>query len=301
MFTLKQKLIAVVFMLALFLIALPPSQTASAQANSATCAYHIQAGGQTRAFNDTFDNCAVFIYFQMNRAAELQGFGTWGQYTVAVDVNRDVYYGVPTPRGEVNSWTYWGDLGFLELSLDEVVDLGVLDVNEYWSNLFADNNIRYREPNITYFDGNNQRSACGASRISSPVYCSGDHTIYLPAGFLDTYFERVGDYSAVLIIAHEWGHAVQAQLGLIGSTYTIYTELQADCLAGAYSAYAASDSPNVILEYGDIDEAATALFMFGDNLPWFDPHAHGSGEQRMEAFYKGMDEGLEVCWAYTNR
>lgn len=300
MFTFTQKLFAIILVIISISIFVP-SNSVSAQDNSATCAYHFPAGGQTRSFSDTFDNCAVYIYFQMNREAEMQGFGSWGQYTVAVDVNREVYYGLPTQRGEVNSWTYWGDLGFLELTLDEVVDLGVLDINEYWSNLFADNNIRYREPNVRYFNSNNQRSACGSRTINSPVYCSADHTIYLPEYFLDAYFERIGDYSAVLIIAHEWGHSVQAQLGVLGTTHTIYTELQADCLAGAYSAYAASDSPNVILEYGDIDEAATALFMFGDNLPWFDPNAHGSGEQRMNAFYEGMDEGLEACWAYTNQ
>jgi predicted metalloprotease len=82
-----------------------------------------------------------------------------------------------------------------------------------------------------------------------------------------------------------------------GNEYTIDNELQADCFAGAYSQYAQVKSVRVLLEEGDIDEGATAIFLVGDpeGTPWFDENAHGTGQQRLAAFKHGLENGYEVC------
>ena len=107
--------------------------------------------------------------------------------------------------------------------------------------------------------------------------------------------DRIGDYTVVVIIAHEWGHAIQAQMGN-ESGISIQRELQADCYAGAYSQYAVNESKKVIIEDGDIDEATASLFEAGDGGgSWFDRNAHGSGDQRQAAFNTGLENGMGDC------
>jgi predicted metalloprotease len=52
----------------------------------------------------------------------------------------------------------------------------------------------------------------------------------------------------------------------------------------------------VIIEPGDVDEGTVSLFEAGDDLPWFDPRAHGTGDQRREAFTTGRQSGYKVCF-----
>lgn len=63
------------------------------------------------------------------------------------------------------------------------------------------------------------------------------------------------------ILAHEWGHLVQANLGFLNGQYlTIQTELQADCFAGSWASHAGEEG---YLEEGDLDEGASSLFKAG--------------------------------------
>jgi len=107
------------------------------------------------------------------------------------------------------------------------------------------------------------------------------------------------------VIAHEVGHHVQNQLGLLegnGSNQaSIATELQADCLAGAWLA---SLQGQDILEEGEIREALDAASTVGDDniqkqtQGQVQPESwtHGSSAQRMSAFQDGYQgSGLESC------
>lgn len=82
---------------------------------------------------------------------------------------------------------------------------------------------------------------------------------------------------------------------LTGGYYTIQLELQADCFAGSYAGYAATASELVILEPGDVEEGAMSVYLKGDDLPWFDPAAHGSPRQRHRAFMTGYQYGVSAC------
>lgn len=185
------------------------------------------------------------------------------------------------------------------LTLDEIFQLGMADLNDYWSGVFQQEQIRYDRPEVVLFDERSISSGCGRLRAEyGPVYCPRDNTSYYPRAFMQEQLEEVGDFAVVVIIAHEWGHAVQTQTTLrTDNEYTIDNELQADCFAGAYSQYANLESVRVLLEDGDIEEGATALFLVGDpfGTPWFDENAHGTGEQRMRAYTIGLDGGYEPC------
>jgi hypothetical protein len=265
-----------------------------------TCMILQDDGTLTNTSKGTFEDCAVSVYGATNRSSTGPVYGQWGDYQLTVDENRDVYYGSMDSNGIVVEWLYWGDLSFLELTLDEVINVAAYDLNAYWAEVFETNELTYQQPGVAMYGSRQARSACGTLDANyGPLYCPFDHTIYLPEVFMQLQYDHVGDYAVVVIVSHEWGHAIQAQLNILGGDYyTIQTELQADCLAGAYSEYATTRSENVIVEKGDVEEGAHTLFLAGDDLPWFEPGAHGSGDQRADAFNNGLGNGVAVCNDY---
>jgi hypothetical protein len=76
-------------------------------------------------------------------------------------------------------------------------------------------------------------------------------------GLMAPLYEQFGDFTVALVLAHEWGHAIQERFGFDDSANpTIVSELQADCLAGAWTGYVASgESDILVLEPGDLEEA----------------------------------------------
>ena len=131
--------------------------------------------------------------------------------------------------------------------------------------------------------------------LNNAFYCQLTHGIYYDTNLLATQFDRVGDFASAIVIAHEWGHAIQGLRDIFRrSRYTIETELQADCFAGAYTRDA---NTRGLLEPGDIEEAAELLFKIGDpaSTPWYARGAHGSSQQRVGAFQNGLKIGVTAC------
>jgi predicted metalloprotease len=149
-------------------------------------------------------------------------------------------------------------------------------------------------------------SACGtASSAVGPFYCPLDRRVYIDLTFYDELRNRFGapgDFAQAYVIAHEVGHHVQNQKGLLGrgEVHQIETELQADCLAGAWAKDADARG---IVEVGDVDEALNAAAAIGDDTiqrkttgrvqpeTW----THGSAAQRKAAFEKGLEGGVRSC------
>jgi uncharacterized protein len=104
-----------------------------------------------------------------------------------------------------------------------------------------------------------------------------------------------GDFAAAYVLAHEFGHAVQARLPAERQPKSgIIRELQADCFAGAWSRAVADQG---MLEAGDLDEAVVGIYSGRDvpGTPFTDPRAHGSGFQRIRAFGDGYEGGPREC------
>ncbi len=153
-------------------------------------------------------------------------------------------------------------------------------------------------------------SACGsASAAVGPFYCPLDKKVYIDLTFYDELRRRFGapgDFAQAYVIAHEVGHHLQNINGLLGrgEVHQIETELQADCLAGAWAKDA---QRRELLEVGDIDEALTAAAAIGDDTiqrktqgrvqpeTW----THGSAAQRSAAFKKGLQGGVASCGLRT--
>jgi uncharacterized protein len=184
-----------------------------------------------------------------------------------------------------------------EWELDELVELAALDINDFWEGVFDEIDERYVAPDVEVSGRAEFRTGCG--RISAevgPFYCPPDHKIYLPEWFMDYELETVGDFAVVVILAHEWGHAIQSQWEGVRDEFSILTELQADCFAGAYTRHAADFSENVTLSEGDLQEGVVALYFAGDlSTDWFDETAHGDSQQRLTMFLTGFQDGYASC------
>lgn len=201
----------------------------------------------------------------------------------------------------------------------EFVSAVLADTEDTWNALFKQFGQNYREPKLVVFSGS-VRSACGfAQSAMGPFYCPGDQKVYLDMSFfrdLKTRFGAPGDFAQAYVIAHEIGHHVQTILGISNrvrqaqsgasqsqtNAIQVRMELQADCFAGVW-AHHANNARN-ILEAGDVEEALGAANAIGDDrlqrqsqgrvVP--DSFTHGSSEQRMRWFRKGLDTGnLRGC------
>jgi len=182
-----------------------------------------------------------------------------------------------------------------DLPLNQLLPIASSHINQFWHQSFYAGRLRYATPTMVPY---NQpiRTPCGNAVMNNAFYCGRANSIYYDYNFMSQMYSQIGDYAAVSILAHEWGHLVQMQLGVAQSgTFTIQLELQADCLSGAYTQYAERVG---VLDPGDLEEAGVGLFKGGDQIgmPWFHPQAHGTAMQRINAFLKGYNDGARKCF-----
>ena len=155
--------------------------------------------------------------------------------------------------------------------------------------------------------GQRLRGRGGTLGDSAAAYCSGDDTIYISEKFatdiyngaLDQalpgssqgYGRTAGDFAVAYIVAHEYGHEVQDELGLFQKygqqLPTMAFELQADCYAGTWAKSAYKENR---LEDGDVQEALDAALAVGD-FATNNPGHHGTPEQREAAWNTGFESG----------
>jgi predicted metalloprotease len=190
---------------------------------------------------------------------------------------------------------------------------------DVWTDVFARGGRQYRKPVLVLFSGAVQ-SACGYAQAAvGPFYCPADNKLYIDLAFyrdLQDKFRAPGDFAQAYVIAHEVGHHVQNLLGIAeevrrvqsragdrqGNQLQVRMELQADCLAGIWAAQA--NRSRRLLEPGDIEEGLRAAAAVGDDRiqmasrGYVSPESftHGSSEQRMRWFRRGLDAGdLKAC------
>ena len=192
-----------------------------------------------------------------------------------------------------------------------------------WGEIFRKHGQEYQEPKLVLFSGAVE-SACGfAQSASGPFYCPQDRRVYIDLEFfreLRDRFKAPGDFAQAYVIAHEIGHHVQNQLGVMRKTgelqgrasraqanaISVRVELQADCLAGIWAGTANRDRK--ILEEGDLEEGLNAAAQIGDDriqkrsqgyvVP--EGFTHGSAEQRVRWFRRGLEsQDLGQCDTFS--
>lgn len=89
------------------------------------------------------------------------------------------------------------------------------DVDRFWAEQFALAGRSYAPPGGVVRIDAPLRTGCGRAdaATSAAFYCVLDETIYYAGGFRDALY-TIGDFGWVVVVAHEWAHHVQNQLGI---------------------------------------------------------------------------------------
>ncbi len=205
-----------------------------------------------------------------------------------------------------------------EKPLVQFVSFVLDDTQKTWTEILPQQaGTPYRHAKLVLFRDSTQSACGGADSATGPFYCPGDERVYIDLGFYDELKRRFGapgEFAQAYVLAHEIGHHVQKIIGVeskvrhlqqtnpgSGNKLSVAMELQADCLAGVW---AHSTQQRGLLESGDVESALGAAAAVGDDhiqkmtrgrvQP--ETFTHGSSEQRMTWFHKGLDSGsIATC------
>jgi predicted metalloprotease len=173
-----------------------------------------------------------------------------------------------------NQWQSWTDTTLAENT-------------GYWKPIMGS---KFNQPGLHFLHPNEPiQTACGSkTEQASALYCPLDRTIYVSMSFVEQQNKSYGQYATQLILAHEYGHHIQALQGL--PDRGMYTELQADCLGGAAM---------VSMGYAEkLDGPSLAASMMGASAAAGDPSVydrdHGTSYERTQAVIDGWS-GLAHC------
>lgn len=210
-----------------------------------------------------------------------------------------------------------------EAKLREMTAVVLADTEETWTTILGKYGVQYVEPKLVLFSGG-VTSGCGAAESAmGPFYCPLDQKVYVDMSFyqdLETRFGAPGDFAQAYVVAHEVGHHVQNLVGTAqkvndlqrraskaqANELSVRMELQADCFAGVWAKNAAQSRQ--LLEAGDVEEGLNAASAIGDDrlqrqaqgrvVP--DAFTHGSSEQRVRWFRRGLETGTpEGCDTFS--
>jgi predicted metalloprotease len=197
----------------------------------------------------------------------------------------------------------------------DFVAVVLADTEEIWTRLFKEQTDRsYSPPELVLFKDATPSPCGGASEATGPFYCPADRKVYLDTAFFTTLSQKLGaggDFAAAYVVAHEVGHHVQNELGILmpanraqqqageaeSNAISVRLELQADCFSGIWAREAA-DTLGVV-ERGDLEEAVNAARQIGDDTlqrnagqrPMPHTFTHGTSEQRSRWFVIGLQSG----------
>ncbi|MCE6952867.1 neutral zinc metallopeptidase [Cereibacter sphaeroides] len=208
----------------------------------------------------------------------------------------------------------------------EFVSVTLADTEEVWTQVFREQlGAEYQPPVLVLFSEATRSPCGGASGATGPFYCPLDRKAYLDTAFFATMERQLGasgDFAAAYVVAHEIGHHVQNELGILEEANTLRAgmseadsnavsvriELQADCLSGIWARRAEQRFGS--LEPGDVEEAMNAARQIGDDTlqrnagqrPMPHTFTHGTSEQRVRWFERGYVSGdLADCDSFAAR
>jgi len=200
-----------------------------------------------------------------------------------------------------------------EKPLVQFVSFVLDDTQQAWTTLLPEQTNRsYRHAKLVLFRDYTYSGCGNAQSATGPFYCPQDEKVYLDLGFFEELRQRFGapgEFAEAYVIAHELGHHVQKILGTemkvrqlqeqnprAENALSVRLELQADCYAGIW---AHSTQQRDLIDESDIESALGAAAAVGDDrlqkmsTGHVSPESftHGSSQQRMSWFRKGLQAG----------
>jgi predicted metalloprotease len=205
-----------------------------------------------------------------------------------------------------------------EKPLVQFVSFVLDDVQKTWTEVLPEQTgVAYRHAKLVLFRDYTESGCGGAQAATGPFYCPQDERVYIDLGFYDELKRRFGapgDFAQAYVLAHELGHHIQKLTGIeskvrhlqqaspeMAKAYSVKMELQADCYAGVW---AHTTQQRGLLDPGDVESALGAAAAVGDDrlqkmqTGRVNPETftHGTSEQRMGWFRKGLDSGsIAAC------
>ncbi len=195
-----------------------------------------------------------------------------------------------------------------------------------WTDIFRESGKTYQPPKLVLFK-EQWPTACGQGDAAmGPFYCPNDQKVYIDLSFYDILSRKLGapgQFAQAYVVAHEVGHHVQNQLGIMqrvdamrgrggeaqANALSVRVELQADCFAGIWAKRSQQEN-GWRLDAGDIETALNAAAQIGDDtlqrksrgtvVP--ETFTHGTSAQRVSWFKRGVESGsVDRCNTFEGR
>jgi predicted metalloprotease len=194
---------------------------------------------------------------------------------------------------------------------DQILAVILNDIQHYWGTTFPHLYNKPYQPLqggiFAVFRGAQPVPGCGTRQTTyrliqgNAFYCEqGDFLAFDDQTLFPQIYAKFGPYTIGMVLAHEWGHAIQARAGVTNEP-TIVLEQQADCFAGSWVGHLARDeSPYLRVSESDLDAAFAGMLTFSDQpgTTADQEQAHGSGFDRVGAFQDGYTNGPAKCATY---
>lgn len=200
-----------------------------------------------------------------------------------------------------------GDTG---APVNNIAANAIVDLQAYWSKTFPEVYGSPYQPVAGGFyaidrNSNVSELPCQPSDINQVLnnayYCGLDDAVaWDQENLMPSLAEEFGNFVVAVVLAHEWGHAIQQRAGF--EAPTVVMELQADCFAGSWVKHVQTDRGNRFTVTTEaLDQALAGVLSLRDapGGEATDPNAHGSGFDRVGAFQEGFEQGPQRCKAFT--